>query len=72
MWDGRVKPGSKSCQRDPLEKPAPMPMAPPILMQVFEPSIGTNPAPYAAHGLADARPFKGSALSDFVAVLAFG
>ena len=49
-----------------------MPMAPPILMQVSEPSIGTNPAPYAAHELADARPFNGSALSDFVAVLAFG
>ena len=49
-----------------------MPIAPPILMQVFEPSIRTNPAPYAAHELADARPFKGSALSDFVAALAFG
>ena len=49
-----------------------MPMAPPILMQVFEPSIRTNPAPYAAHELADALPFKGSALSCFVAVLAFG
>ena len=49
-----------------------MPIAPPILMQVFEPSIRTNPAPYAAHELADARPFKGSALSDFAAVLAFG
>lgn len=49
-----------------------MPMAPPILMQVFEPSIRTNPAPYAAHELAEALPFKGSDLSDFVAALAFG
>lgn len=56
----RLTVGSRDLvQRDPLETPAPMPLAPPILMQVSEPSIGINPAPYAAHELAGARPFRG-------------
>lgn len=58
-------------QREPLELPTPMPIAPPIFTQVSVPSSLTKPGPQAAQELPAPAPFSGSSLPEATGLSGF-